>query len=198
MRVIAGRARGTQLRAPSGESVRPTGDRLRESLFAVLEPWLEGAAVLDLFAGSGALGIEAWSRGAATCVFVDRGRPALAALRENLRRCRAPGRVLARDWRAALAELSSEAARFDLVFLDPPYAFAGIAEVLESLAARGVLSPGALVAVERPVGECLPLPGDWERGRCIRAGGSAIFLCRPLRADTTGGAETARDDSLLK
>lgn len=186
MRVISGRARGIRLRVPAGDRVRPTGDRLRESVFAVLEPWLQDARVLDLFAGSGALGIEAWSRGAADCVFVERDRQAAAAVRDNLRRSRAEGRVLERDWRAALRELSAQGARFDLVLLDPPYAFDHVGEVLAALVRRGLLTADALVAVERPAAEAVELPPGWEAGRRIEAGGSAVLLCRPRRPAASG------------
>jgi 16S rRNA (guanine966-N2)-methyltransferase len=122
VRVVAGKHRGRRLRAPPGQGTRPTADRVREALFSILGP-LDGVRVLDLFAGSGALGIEALSRGAAGAVFVDSDPRAAAAVRANLRAVGADARVLRRD---ALAYLRSVAGkeRFDLVLVDPPYSAA--------------------------------------------------------------------------
>jgi 16S rRNA (guanine966-N2)-methyltransferase len=125
-RVIAGTARGTRLAAP-GPATRPLADRVKQTLFAILEPDLPGAAVLDLFAGSGAGGIEALSRGASRAVFVERDRRAVAAIEENLRRAGLAGEpavVIRRDvidWLAAPGE-SAAAGPFDIVLADPPYA----------------------------------------------------------------------------
>jgi 16S rRNA (guanine966-N2)-methyltransferase len=124
MRVVAGEFKGHRLQSPAGRATRPTADRVREALFAMLGD-LSGARTLDLFAGSGALGIEALSRGAASAVFVERDARALAAIRRNLDALGVEGRVRRRE---ALAYLASSAARrdgpFDLVFVDPPYSSA--------------------------------------------------------------------------
>ncbi len=157
MRVIAGRYGGRRLVAPRGAGTRPTADRVREALFSMLGS-IEGARVLDLFAGTGALGIEAISRGAGAAVFVERDRQALTALRANLAALRLLGErddgdgprveVRARDALAALAEDIEHGRTYDLVFLDPPYAQAAhlgprLAEMLP-----GVLSPEGLAVVE--------------------------------------------------
>ena len=123
MRVIAGRLGGRRLTAPSGSATRPTGDRVRESLFAALGP-VDGATVLDLFAGSGSLGIEALSRGARHAVFVERAGPALGALRANLDALGLGpevAEVRRADARAALRAARARGETYDLVFLDPPY-----------------------------------------------------------------------------
>ena len=121
MRVVAGRHRGRALRAPPGRATRPTADRVREALFSILGPAaVEGAHVLDLFAGSGALGIEALSRGAASATFVERDRRAAATIRANLDGLDAEAEVVVRDALAWLASQPPEAA-FGLVFADPPY-----------------------------------------------------------------------------
>lgn len=184
MRVIAGSARRIRLQAPAGHAVRPTGDRARERLFAVLQPWLENALCLDLFAGSGALGIEALSRGARHCVFVDRDARSRAAVRANLERTGLEERaeLLALPAEAALARLSRGGARFDLVFLDPPYdAPELVAAALATLPALGLLAPQGLVTVERRR-DAGPLPGGWEQGRSIVTGDSEIVLARPAPA----------------
>jgi 16S rRNA (guanine(966)-N(2))-methyltransferase RsmD len=122
-RVIAGRARGLRLVAPGG-ATRPLGDRVKQTLFAILEPRLDGAAVIDLFAGSGAGGIEAASRGAASVVFVERDAAAVEAIRANLRRTRLDGptmRIVRGEVLAWLAGAGGFAGPFDIALLDPPY-----------------------------------------------------------------------------
>src|SRR5580692_6775643 len=140
MRVIAGRLGGRRLTAPRGMATRPTSDRVREALFSALGP-LGGAAVLDLYAGTGALGIEALSRGAARATFVESARPALAALRDNLAALGLEGaaRVLAMPVERAVTRLGGA---FDLVLADPPYAeTAHVPRVIEALAKAGALAP---------------------------------------------------------
>jgi 16S rRNA (guanine(966)-N(2))-methyltransferase RsmD len=147
VRVIAGELGGRRLRTARGAATRPTAERVREALFSMLGP-LEGAAVLDLFAGSGALGIEALSRGAAHATFVECSAPALAALRANLAALAldaARARVSAGD---ALAALRSDDDKYDLVFLDPPYAQAAALAGALSRELPAVLRPGARVVSE--------------------------------------------------
>ena len=144
-RVIAGSARGVRLAAP-GPGTRPLTDRVKQTLFGILEPELEGAAVLDLFAGSGAGGIEALSRGAASAVFVEKDGGAARVIGENLRRTKldALGRVARRDAVAWLAEAARHPDRWDVVLVDPPYAATdALVRVLEAVGAvvrdRGVV-----------------------------------------------------------
>ena len=145
MRVVAGRYRGRRLQAPRGTSVRPTGDRVREALFSILGD-IEGLRVLDLFAGSGALGIEALSRGAASATLVENDRAALAALRANVDPL--PGASADVVRADALAWLGGRRGPYDLVFLDPPYSSARkLAEPL-SQALPAALSPNALIVSE--------------------------------------------------
>lgn len=121
MRIIAGEKRGHRIVAPKGDRTRPTGDRVREALFSILGP-VDDAAVLDLFAGSGALGLEAMSRGARRCVFVDTDRAACRAIKENLEHLRLTGAlVLQRDAVGVVREEGSAGRRYDLVLMDPPY-----------------------------------------------------------------------------
>ncbi|HWI08132.1 MAG TPA: 16S rRNA (guanine(966)-N(2))-methyltransferase RsmD [Solirubrobacteraceae bacterium] len=148
MRVVAGTHRGRRLVAPPGAATRPTSDRVREALFSILGASVHGARVLDAFAGSGALGIEALSRGAATAVFVDRSPRAVAAVKENLATLGIEADVVHAEARAWLRTASRRADAYDLVFLDPPYRRAGELgrELSEGLAA--VLAPGARVVTE--------------------------------------------------
>ena len=121
MRIVAGSRKGHHIAAPKGAATRPTGDRVREAVFSIIGP-VEGAAVLDLFAGSGALGLEALSRGAASCVFVERDRDAARVIRANLEKLRLTGAVVAnRDVAAALRDDRVRGRRYDLVLVDPPY-----------------------------------------------------------------------------
>ncbi len=148
MRITGGVLGGRLLRVPKTD-LRPSGDRVREALFARLGD-LEGALALDLFAGSGALGIEALSRGAARVDFVEQARAALNCVRQNLAALDLGdrARVLPSDARAALRKLAREQARYDLVLVDPPYASDLAAEVLELLAASDLLASGACIVVE--------------------------------------------------
>ena len=147
MRVISGTARGLKLVTPEGLSTRPTLDRVKEALFSMVAPQLRGAAVLDLFAGSGALGIEALSRGAERAVFVDSSKDARAAVLKNLENSRLyeKSRIESGD---ALGFLSSCTDSFDLIFMDPPYE-AGLYEaVLRLIAEKGLLAPDGIISVE--------------------------------------------------
>jgi 16S rRNA (guanine966-N2)-methyltransferase len=161
MRIIAGALRGRRLVAPEVHSTRPTADRTRQAIFNVLEhaAWarpIEGARVADLFAGSGALGLEALSRGAASCLFVESARPAADAIERNLQDlgCADRARLIRGDARRGLPR---EAGPFDLVFLDPPY---GKGLDLAALAAAppGWLAPQATVVIERAAADPAPEP----------------------------------------
>jgi 16S rRNA (guanine(966)-N(2))-methyltransferase RsmD len=160
MRVVAGRLGGRRLKAVSGRTIRPTTDRVKESLFGILGERCQGARTLDLFAGTGSLGIEALSRGASRAVFVERDPVALRVLRENLRSTGVAGEaaVLAKDVLSALGFLARRGeGPFDLVLADPPYGRGLGAAALEQLG-RGasLLSPGAVVAVEHANRDALP------------------------------------------
>ena len=147
MRIVAGRWRGRPLAAPAGEATRPTADRTREALFSMLTSRLgsfDGLAVADLFAGSGALGIEALSRGAATCLFVEQDRAALDALKANLAKLGVRGDVRA----TSVMALGPAPAPLDVMMLDPPYG-SGAGEVaLDKLARLGWIGPATWVSIE--------------------------------------------------
>jgi 16S rRNA (guanine966-N2)-methyltransferase len=148
MRVIAGRYRGRRLQAPPGATTRPTSDRVREALFSVLAGRVHDARVLDLFAGSGALGIEALSRGAAEVTFVDSAAAAIRAVRANLEALHADAEVRRGDAIRFLGAASAAARQYDLVFLDPPYRLAGRLGSELTAALPAVLAPGAAVVAE--------------------------------------------------
>lgn len=161
MRVVAGEWRGRRLRFPRGRATRPTADRVREALFSMLGD-VSGARVLDLFAGSGALGIEALSRGAGSAVFVERSRAAATIIRENLDELDASARVVESD---VLSFLTREQGEYDLVFLDPPYDSAPrlAASLNERLPA--VTSEGARIVTESDRRRPLELPFPLVRER---------------------------------
>ena len=168
MRVVAGRYGGRSLRAPGGSATRPTADRVREALFSLLGS-VDGEDVLDLFAGSGALGIEALSRGAGSATFVDSAPRALAAVRDNLRSLGVEGASVQRcDARSFLRKARGEGRQYDLVLLDPPYRRAsGLAREL-SLLLPAVLSVHARVVSESdrrdPLALTLPLADERRYG----------------------------------
>ncbi len=158
MRIVAGAHRGRVLVAPKGHSTRPTADRARQAMFNVLDhaPWapgLQGSRVLDLFAGSGALGIEALSRGAADCLFLDTDRAAREAIDSNLASLGLGDRASVARTDATRLGAPPPNGRFDLAFLDPPYNRSMVEPALESLARNGWLNDEAIVVVERDAGE---------------------------------------------
>jgi 16S rRNA (guanine966-N2)-methyltransferase len=165
MRIIAGSRKGARIFAPKGHDTRPTGDRAREAAFNLIGP-LEGARVLDLFAGSGAMGLEALSRGAASATFVEADRGAAATILRNLDKLGLEGATVIRDDAArALAGDAASGRRYDLVLIDPPYRM--LAGLLPTLAAYlpAVVAPDGLVVVESDAREepDLPLPKRTSR-----------------------------------
>jgi len=178
MRVIAGDFKGRRLVAPKGPGVRPTPDRVKEALFSMVEPCLADAVCLDLFAGTGSLGIEALSRGAARVYFCDPAPASLAALRQNLDICRVDASravVLAAEWHKVHTYLSEKC---NLVFIDAPYKMCEhYSQMLETLAERGVMADGALVAIERDAGKGgYALPEGFIKVRERRYGSVGIDL----------------------
>ena len=182
MRVVAGRLRGRRLVAPRGDKTRPTADRVKEALFSVLGS-LDGDVVLDLFAGTGALGIEALSRGAARAVFVEAAAPAVTALRENLRALALDAdvaRVVASRVGRAAAALR-ELGPFDLALVDPPYAQVGLAaRALDGLQRAGAFRGGACAVWEHAAADEPSLGDGWEAGDRRRYGdtGLSFFTAR--------------------
>jgi 16S rRNA (guanine966-N2)-methyltransferase len=182
IRVIAGIARGRRLAAPKGAATRPTSDRAREGLFATVTAIrgpLPGASALDLFAGSGAIGLEALSRGAVRAVFVESDPRAARVIRANLAAVALPGGELVCDQVQRFLDRGPGAeAAFDLAVADPPYAAspAEVTAMLTALACRGWLVPGALVAVERATrAGPLPWPAGYRADRSRRYGEATFW-----------------------
>jgi 16S rRNA (guanine966-N2)-methyltransferase len=147
MRIIAGSRKGHTIQAPRGRDTRPTSDRVRENVFNLLGP-VDGAHVLDLYAGSGALGLEALSRGAARVVFVDRDADAVRTIERNLDKLRLPARVLREDVLSLLAAEAVARRKYDLVLVDPPYAMFSDLQPALARYLPAVLAPDGVVVVE--------------------------------------------------
>lgn len=173
MRVITGKARGVQLKTPDGMLTRPTTDRVKEALFSVIQFDIPGARVLDLFGGTGQLGIEALSRDAKSAVFVDAREDACKLIRENLKRTRLQenARVIRSDY---LDYLSRCREQYDIIFLDPPYAEVFLENSLNRITEIDILHSGGIIVAERPLGKELPwdYPGytrsrDYQYGKIL-------------------------------
>lgn len=151
MRVISGSARGLKLLAPEGKGTRPTTDRVKESIFNILQPYIPCKNVLDLFSGSGAMGIEALSRGCETCVFVEKDKNALNIIHKNIEKSRlsSSAQVILGD---SLAYLNQSEEQFDLIFLDPPYNMGLLASVFDKIYVNHILSENGIILVESEVG----------------------------------------------
>jgi 16S rRNA (guanine966-N2)-methyltransferase len=179
MRIIAGRAKGRRLVGPSGMGTRPMTDRAREAMFSSLGATVEGAQVFDLYAGSGAIGLEALSRGAASVAFVERGRQTLSALRTNIQKVGLGGTVLAVDVERFLDE---SAERADLAFVDPPYglSLASVEEVVRKLIPK--LTTGAHVVLHRRAGERAPVVEPLAVVSSHRYGDTVLWYLRKEEA----------------
>ena len=188
MRIIGGTHKGRRLSTPRWEGLRPTSDRLRETLFDILGPRVEGARVLDGCAGTGAVGLEALSRGAAHAVFVDRDPRAVALIRRNAEACGLTGRCTVR--RGALPADFRRLTRgaFDLMLLDPPYGAPDIGPMLAAAAAR--LGPDGRLVVEHARRVEPPAPPVLEALRSVRAGDSALRFYRVAVDRRCAGRDT--------
>lgn len=183
MRVIAGRYKGRRLKAPTWEGLRPTSDKLRETLFNILAPRIEGARVLDGFAGTGAVGIEALSRGAAHVTFVEQDRRALALIAGNVQACDEAADYTIETGDVATL-LRSRAAAYDVIWLDPPYNSES-ADALDAAAAA--LAPGGVVVLERATRREPEVPESLARARDVKSGDSTLtFFTRSSEGHPSG------------
>lgn len=182
MRIVAGEFRGRKLHTPKGVQIRPTTDRVREAIFSIIASRIPDANVLDLFAGTGALGLEALSRGAAQAVFVDRGPEAIRLIRANIELCRAQSRARALQGSVlqVIQRLANQEETFDLIFMDPPYGKGYIEETL--LQVGKVSCAEVLVMAEHHIKDILPQnTGEWVKTQERRYGDSAIsFFVKDL------------------
>lgn len=178
MRVITGKARGIQLKTPEGMLTRPTADRVKEALFSIINFDIPGAQVLDLFGGTGQLGIEALSRGAKSAVFVDAREEACRLIRENLKRTHmeGEGRVIRSDY---LDYLDRCREKYRIIFLDPPYAEVFLENALKRITEIDILQSDGIIVTERPLGKELPweYPG-YTRSRDYKYGKTLLTIYR--------------------
>ncbi len=180
MRVIAGSAKGRRLKTVASRKVRPTADRVKEAVFSMISSRVElaGVGVLDLFAGSGALGIEALSRGAKRATFVERDRQTCRVLLDNITACGFKGQseVLTRSVSGAIGELAERSSVFDLILIDPPYADGVLGDVLAELDRAGIAAPGSVVVAEHGGDEEVEDVGDFRLTRTRRYGSTSVTL----------------------
>jgi 16S rRNA (guanine(966)-N(2))-methyltransferase RsmD len=178
MRIIAGAFRGRRLHAPKSARIRPTIDRVREAVFSMIAEHVPDARVLDLFAGTGAIGLEALSRGARSCCFVDNGAEALRLIRENVLLCDAAqrSRIMQGTVSSAIHRLESENEVFDILFLDPPYGQGYVEKTIQIIGP--VACEGALVIAEQHVKDSQPpiLDQAWNKDRERRYGDTLISI----------------------
>ena len=178
MRVITGKARGVQLKTPEGMLTRPTADRVKEALFSIINFDLPGAAVLDLFGGTGQLGIEALSRGANSAVFVDQREDACKIIRENLRRTKleSQSKVVRSDY---LDYLRRSREKFDIILLDPPYAEVFLENALKCITEIDILKSDGIIVAERPVEKELPFEFEgFTRSKDYKYGKTLLTIYR--------------------
>ena len=180
MRIIGGQWRGRRLFAPEGMETRPTSDKVREALFNIIRNDVFDARIWDVFAGSGALALEALSRGAEFAVLTDASRKAAASIKRNIELCGAQEqtRLLVTEWQGAVSSLKGQ--KFSLVFLDPPYKLTGAyADVVKRLLAEDMLDEDALIVMEHARDAVLPdLPGEVELCDTRRYGDTCLSLVR--------------------
>ncbi len=178
MRVISGKARGVNLKTPAGMATRPTAERVKEAVFSIIQFDLPCASVLDLFGGTGQLGIEALSRGAKNAVFVDEREDACKLIKENLKRTKleGQGQICRSDYSAFLKSTSN---KFDIIFLDPPYAEVFLENSLNLITQIDILQSGGIIVTERPVEKTLlcNFPG-YIRSKDYKYGKTLITLFR--------------------
>ena len=194
MRIITGTAKGIRLSSLPGDATRPTSERVKEAIFSSLQFDLEGRVVLDLFAGSGQLGLEALSRGAAACTFIDSSSDAIAVVKENARKTGffERSKYLISDYRSYLRKAGKTGA-FSLVFLDPPYALDAVGDALDRIVREKLLKPGALVVCEAgspdPFAKHPTLRERFEITKEARYSVTHVTILRYLGAPEEGGDE---------
>ncbi len=173
VRIMGGYLKGYPIKTLPGHQMRPTTGRVREAIFSILQHEITGSEVLDIFAGSGALAIEAISRGAASAVLIEKNQKAAAVIRKNLEKCHLDLRLIATHYRTALEILSTEEKKFDLVFADPPYELIRPNEMFDLLANYPLVKPNGFLIMEHS-GSLSPEGGDIIKTR--RFGDSAVTI----------------------
>ncbi|NLZ38139.1 MAG: 16S rRNA (guanine(966)-N(2))-methyltransferase RsmD [Firmicutes bacterium] len=186
VRVISGIARGRKLKTLKGRETRPTGDKVKESLFNIIYPLLSGALMLDIFAGTGSIGIEALSRGAEKCVFIEKNRQCVKIIAENLALCGFSdvGEIIPSDVLPALAALGRKKSKFDIIFLDPPYRSTLLVPVLAAIAENALVAEDGIVVVEHHADDNNWWSSvQWHIKRRKKYGDTAITFLTPAKLE---------------
>lgn len=177
MRVISGKVRGLKLNTPKNEDVRPTTDRVKESLFNMINPYMMESNILDLFAGTGSLGIECLSRGASKCTFVDVSRESIALVKSNIKKARFENEseVLNLDFKDAISKLKIKNNKFDVIFMDPPYYKDMFIDALEKIDNANILEEDGIIIVEHDTKDKFPEEiGSLEKSRDKKYGNTTL------------------------
>lgn len=190
MRIIAGAFKGRHLKTPDWDGLRPTSDKLRETLFNIIRARVPDASVLEIFAGTGAIGLESLSRGASSVVFVERDRRAAALIAENAARCGVDDRcVIIRDTAERAVQKHIEGEPFDLIILDPPYDARALSSLLANAATH--LAPAGLLVLEHARRAAIPDAAGLRAVRTVRSGDSALTFFEPADAPSAPATEPA-------
>lgn len=188
MRVISGKYKGRRLKGPEGSELRPTGDRLKESLFNILRPNIAGAILLDAFGGTGSIGIEALSRGACEAVFIENSAAACRLIRKNLELCgiQAGYRIMRQDIFASMRALARQEFKTNIAFFDPPYDWKPYADLLKIIFTRDLLQEPCCAVIEHHRKASLPESGDgYQRYRIVRQGDHCLSFYTVARRQET-------------
>jgi 16S rRNA (guanine966-N2)-methyltransferase len=191
MRIISGTSKGKRLATPKGHALRPTSDRVKESIFNILGGVVEAKVVLDLFAGTGNLGIEALSRGAKRVIFVERGREATRLMKNNLSQCRMTmlSEIIPKDVIRAIGVLHQRGETFDLILMDPPYEKGLIEKTLWKLQSNRIYHDDSILIIEHDRREALPTELDgWNLIRQRKIGDTLISFLTPLTREAESEA----------
>lgn len=186
MRVISGSAKGRALKAVPGMSTRPTTDKVKEAIFSMIGPYFDGGQVLDLFAGTGGLGIEALSRGMSRAVFIDVEKKSVDTVLHNVQAAglKEQAEIFRNDAVRALKALAKRERQFELVFLDPPYKMKAIAELIAAMEDQGLLASQAVIVVEHDAEDVLAeMIGGMEQQRRAEYGDTAVTIYRRTSVD---------------
>jgi 16S rRNA (guanine(966)-N(2))-methyltransferase RsmD len=192
IRIISGISKGRRLKLVPSTSVRPMQDKVKGALFNIIADRLSGAVCLDGFSGTGSIGLEALSRGASTCVFVDEFYPSIKVIKQNVAKCGAEDKsvVLHQEFNRAVIDLAKQGVRFDIVFLDPPYRLLEERNPLRVLRKRGLLKPGGLIVLRHHY-KIKPKLGDFKLERRVRLSDDVLALFTNLPSAEEAAAPAA-------
>jgi 16S rRNA (guanine966-N2)-methyltransferase len=195
IRIISGISKGRRLKLVPSASVRPMQDKVKGALFNIVGDRLRGSVCLDGFAGTGSVGLEALSRGADTCVFVDEFYPSVKVIKQNIAKCGAEEKsvVIHKEFNRAAIDLAKQGVRFDVIFLDPPYRLLEERNPLKVLRKRGLLKPGGLIVL-RHYFKIKPKLGDFKLERRVKLGDDILALFSPLPPEDDAAGDTDAPD----